>query len=826
MINVVKTNIIDFEVNEITGAVALSLLGGNHAFGQTPLFASGFSPSSIQIIDVGDQDRSKKPAIQDALDHFVDEGFTDGGYHYSPLWMGASNARNGEFVCAEDAEWARIYAWASCGLNLSKLPAGKNAKYLALMMSTVKSWHQIFPDGGDFGVFAYPNIEDWAIFKDVEVPAFGLFDIVTTETSRRQLVLPQDGETNKITDGGLYLILDDTKLSWEARIALLQSAEAFTVRAPGIKGCMVPILKSALMAFLKENSLSPEIEDFWGDKVNIFEKKVIAFGSSFKWAKCVKSWQEYVNAFNAYHHKIWVCVVAHGKKWANLPYQQLQTLDCTKEEVRLLATRSAYSTLLNYAKVGKLGKIVGGTLGKILDVYPDLLNDPWIREQLQTSWLSKAKKMYGGRIMKIVHNLFSAMDPVAVFQGVFGLPITGAIAANHCYTRMFKYGKKLGATRNPHLDNAWAILDNSLNDMPKAYRGFFLGTTMFFGAHDNTMKLHQMDFDGDHSAVTDDELLISIAERTRKDRHEQTLLYAAMDASGQEACVDYKYGIRRLCKSAKKAPIGFYVNALTKKWAERKLTPKDVVEMHCLTRKANTCIDEGGGHGTDAAVGLADAVAKVLVKQKKPMFHAYAKGHLTKDGTDILFPSPKERYMFYKNSVADQYSAICRFLIPKRAEQLIDLSGVGKLDTRKLMKDTSTKGERFDKMKDLVNLRDGIFNDIIRQASAEQSLIETSSSMAAVPNFYADKISEIQLELDEYAENRGLSLDDVVDVLAHRLFYYFKNNSNSFICSMKRWFFLVLGDRVLDNVVKNLDVVFEEGEEDYDLADDDELVGE
>jgi len=826
MINVVKTNVIHFNVDEETMAVAISLLGGNHAFGQTPLFASGFSPSSIQIVDTGDQERGKNPAIQDALDKFVDEGYTDRGFHYKPLWIGASNARNGEFVIAEDAEWERIYAWASCGLDLSKLPSGKMAKYLALMMSTVKSWNQIFPDGGDFGVFAYPNIEDWCVFKDVEVPAFGIFDMVTTETSRRKLILPQDGETNKITDGGLYYVIDDTKLSWEARIAILQNAEAFTVRAPGIKGCMIPILKSALIAFLKNNNLNPEISDFWGNKVNILQKKVIAFGSSFKWAKCVSSWQEYIDAFNAYHHKIWVCVVSHGKKWANLPYQQLQTLDCTKEEVRLLATRSAYSTLLDYAQVGKLGKIIGGALGKIVDVYPELLNDPWVREQLQTSWLSKAKKMYGGRIMKIIHNLFSAMDPVAVLEGVFGLPVNGVISANHCYTRIFKYGKKLGATRNPHLDNAWAILTNELDDMPKAYRGFFLGTTMFFSAHDNTMKLHQMDFDGDHSAVTDDELLINIAERTRKDRHEQTLLYAAMDASGQNACVDYKDGLARLCKESKKAPIGYYVNALTKKWAYRSLTPKDVVEMHCLTRKANTCIDEGGGHGADAAVGLADDVAKAMAGQKKPMFHAFAKGHLTKDGLGIVFTDRPDRYKYYRNSVVDQYSVVCRFLIPERAEQLIDLSDIGKMDSRMLMNDPTHKGERFDKMKDLVNLKEGVFNDIIRQASAEQSLIETSSSMAAVPNFYMDKISEIQIQLNEYAENRGMTLDDVVDVLAHRLFYYFRNNNNGFICSMKRWFFLVLGDRVLNNVAKNLNIVFEEDEEEYELADDDELVGE
>lgn len=807
-INLVKSNTITYE-NASEAAVAVSLLTENHAFGLTPAFTK-FSPDYFQIVDTGDENRAEVPEVQNYLDNLIANGIVDGSRRYIPVFAGSSNQRNGQFVMCWDKIWSDVTSWCCAGLDCSKLPVGKLAKYMALMFSTVRPWETVFPDNGEYGVFTYPHPSTWGVFNDIEVPVAGIFNKVTPWAVSKELVLGFDGETNKITDGIALYVINDDGLTAHQRKQLIKKAEAFTVRAPMIKGLFVPVLKSALRAYFESTGISPIIKDAWGNEKNLLNLQVITFKSVFKAWKCVKSWDEYVQGFDAYEHRVWVCIVAHGERFASLPYQQLQTLDANNAQIEKLARFSA-SFLMDNAAIGKVGKIIGGNLGKIVDLFPDLLHDPFVREQLQRKWISRCKQMYGGRILHVSHNLFCAMDTVAILEGLTNQAVNGVLPANTVHTQAFSYNRKLGCTRCPHLDNAWVTPRNV--KIPEEFLGLYMGTTIFYSAKDNTMKVHQMDFDGDHSNVTDNQLLIELAEYSHSVYNDACLLYAAMDdGMAPKNCVDYKTEFNELCRNAFKAPIGLYANTLTKLWALRPYLRKDNskaqqlwVKLACLTRKGNTCIDEAGGHGKDSSVGIAEATVSDFRKVKKPWFHGYAKGTINPQG-QIVRADADYKYEFKPNHTVDQYSAVCRTLVPEHAEDVVDLSAYptvwNKEIATRIMAVLASDNQISERRKALVGLSD-TFDQLVLDANSEEVLIAQSSSLAAVPNFAIDKADLIRLKIEQLATNAGYALSDAVDVLIFNLFYKTKTSSAR-ISMVKRWFFIAFGDIVLANVERNL----------------------
>ena len=813
MNNLVKSNLIIAEFDETkfsdiysavaAGAVALSLLTTNHAFGTIPLFQR-FSPDDIQILDTGSLDRKKMPIVQDYLDDLVENGIINGYKTFVPCMAGSSNQRQGQAVFADKEKVWTIIDWCSCGAvqpqKMTKLTCQKIAKYLALMMSTCHQWREVYGDDPDM---PYPEIEDFVVLNDVEVPALGVVDKVTPNTIEEALLLAMDKENMKITDGNAMYVVDDTGWSRKRCERFDRDHDTFTYRASLMKGCMIIVRKSVVVHFLAKHGLKPTRPDAWGKTVNLLDARVITFKSVFKGWKCFKSYEAYCKEFHARGHEVWVCVRSHGHKWASLPYQQLQTLDATDEEIVELA-KISFEWMLDNCKPGSFGKLIGGNLGKIVDEYPALLQDNYVMDALQHAWISKCKQVYGGRILRVSHNLMCSPDPIAVLEGIYGLPVVGVIPKGRVITSGFKAGKKLGCTRCPHLDHAWFIAINT--EIPEEWAGAFVGTTIFYSCHDLVMLLHQMDFDGDKSNVTDNKLLIEIAERSQKKYGNVPLLYAAMDAgNAKSTCDDYEQEMKDLCRNLHIAPIGMYAICLNKLWAWAKACFKKFrLKIGCVTRKANTCIDEAG-HGTDSSVGVAEATVTELSKIPKPDFMAFSKGHISKDGRNII-PAEGE-HGFLSEQTVERYSRVMRLMLPKLISDVVSFDDianqVGKFNPAVLR----SKQDIRISLRALNGLcsekGDGLFNQLCRATVNEESMITSSSSLAAEVEFTDDSVTNMQIAVANYAMDRGLTLNDAIDVIIYILFDRNKRSSG-FVPQMKRWLFLAFGDRILENVTKNL----------------------
>lgn len=785
--------------------------GGRNTFPTTQLFDK-FGSEPFVIVDTGDYNRQAIPSLQEKLDEVCDNGYVDEhGQKYEPAFAGASQARNGMFTMVQTDMLPTILEWAACGLDLTKLSVSKRAKYLALMMSACRKWADVFPEDGPLGMVPQPAIRDFCVLKDVVVNVNGEFDKVGI----KELVREPGVSENKISDGLAIYVVNDEILTNKARNELVKTLDAWTFRAPLMKGLMVPVLHSTLTTVLKQNGWNHIVKDFWGNEVDLLKKKVITFGSVFKAAKCVESFDVYCDNFERLGHEVWVCVQAHNRL-NGMPYQQLQTLPLTDEEIEQLADEQV-AQLAGYVKPGEFGKLIGKELGELADYYPQILNLPYVKFKMQQSYANRRRKLAGGRVEKVARNLFCSPDIYAILQGIVGEKVTGLIPAHKAVCASYEEGVKVDATRSPHLDHAHAI--RRIIRPAEWLRGLYMGHTIFYSSQDNTMLLHQMDFDGDHSNVNDKKTFVEAAKRGYRVYNNRVLQYAAMDSGEVANSENYLQEFSARCKAAFKAPIGLYANSITKMWARA----YDWAECAFLTRKCNTCIDEAGGHGADNATGKAEDYVNKEKFTPKPMHLAYAKGKVADDGVHIVLAEGKHKV--YRTSVVDRYSQIILMELPETVDELYDFTSLGEFDFQMLRNEPNAKFVTIPGLcHDAKNGEYGVFNAVARATSVELAEIMSSSSLKALPDFITMKKDTIRDTVRQYAESLGFTFEQALDAIIVHLFYKMRR-TNFGMDTLLRSFFIAFTDDIIENVKKNLGLestsISAEDYDDFEYTEDD-----
>ena len=775
-------------------------------------YVKQFNENDYCIVELNDSvvKRLAHPEAQLLVDELVANGYHAHGKVYRPIFINASQARQAQFTTIADSARKGFEEWAYLGFDKHKfdpLSPNKRAKYLGLDFSSVKHWNSIW--GNDpvlQAALPQPKFSECCCLKDVEVEVPGIFDIVLQDEIRREF---KPHHLNKITDGVIFIKIDDHDLTKEERTELANKLKTFSIRAPFIKGYVCIIFHTALEELIRKERLNPNVRDYWTDPVNLLEKRVIMFGSAFKAAKCFKSWNEYAEAAEKYGHQFFICVEDHGRKKNGIPYQQLQTLPLTDEDVIGLVDRTA-GKLLDAVQSVSFKGFMRTNLGKAITEYPSLLQNNVVWRLAQQTYANQRRRMLGGRLPRAAHNLFCAIDPIAIFEAIMGTPAKGILKAKQCTTRVFKYGRMLDCTRSPHLDHAHALRENVA--VPVWARGFFLGNGIFYSAHDNTMVLHQMDFDGDHSNVTDWSILIEAAKRGYKQYNNVPLYYEANDAHGEADSSDYENQLNEMCRVAASAPIGIYVNALTKYWA----IGYSPLEVALLTRAGNGTIDSFG-HGANAnSNATEDAVHKVF-KRGLPWFLSYAHGHVSEqDPTKIERAiGDDNKYERYRNSGVEKYSVMCLMTLPADIGTIVDANKFEAYNSRILQCDpTRVVGGKA--APDLVHKDTGLFNKLSSATMADMNNICKNGSMKAFPGYEEMRREYIRTELQQYAIEHGLTEEDVIDALILNIMYKTKRD-DSFAPTLVRMLFLVYGDRILENIQANLNhTVTEASSEDLD----------
>ena len=786
-----------FEIRKLqfiidNGNVALEVSSVPFPFNE--LF-SRWGTTPFVILDACSVDRKKYPAAQQMLDHICLFGWMDeAGKYHMPVAASSGQIRTGSFVMIEKEAFDNIWEWLTIGIpkeKLAVLGVSKVAKYVMLAMSSVHPWREIFSDTDEIipgftmaNAMPEPDPANFAVLSDIDKLVKSVVDEVAPRNYKRAVA---KSVKLKITDGAAYYIVHDEQWSDEARAAFRKRMEAFTFRGPFLKGCMLPILATDLRLFFMRHHFDGITKDVWGNETYLLNKQVITFGSVMKCWKCISSIDEYAERCKRYNRSIFVCVVAHTRT-ADMPYQQMQTLALEQDEVNRLV-EGAVGELEKSAAEFRLS---GRHIGPLLSIYPALANEQFVHEEFANAYLRRLVALAGGKLPRCGRNPFVLPDTLAVLSAIIGENKT-YIPAKKVICSIYKDGQEVSVTRNPHLDHAHCLRTVFVPD--KRLAGFYAGGACFISAEDVLMLAVQADFDGDHVFITKSETVRNAAKRGFKKYGNHVLEYSACDAGGVKAFSNYQEEFAEKCRTIEAAPIGLYVNTLTKVYANEGYTLDKVA---ALTRKANTCIDEAGGHGTDASDCIADDIVSSYRKVKKPRFLWYAKKAKVDGGVIVGNPKDDEKFKFYANSMIERYSDGVLKKAKRSVDEVVDFAAIGEFDWKMLLCDNTV--DKVPAVKGIIDW----FEDIAFGGYSEREEIRTNRG-ALLSIYDEDFAASVQESLCLFAKEHKYSLQQCIDYLIRVLFDMRK--SERFVrrnAIVKRAFFVAFDQLLFKNLATNL----------------------
>lgn len=588
----------------------------------------------------------------------LEHGFTVRGTEFRQFLAGASMTRQGKFLAMNKQIINDIGIHLCCGLDPRRLmepeccfQPNKWMAYMGLSMSMFKSFKSLFG--------ATIDIDRVCVLPAVFTEISGMFDITEDRVWRKIMKVP-----NNITDGLAFIRRE------------LCSDRAFTGRMPWMKFAACP---QDWDQFAKSRGVGTIVKDVFGHDVDLSQMDLIIFVDNFKAFKEYRrqfgseGWNVYKTAFKNENFELGVCVQEHNNK-GRLDYQKLQTLvAANKADIEELYDETAGKT--DFTKMKYVHRLASGPISKAIRMYPALAKDQATWAMLEGNYRRCRHRLAGASVPGISRNPFVFPDPIAVMEGMYGLPVKGVLADGECSCSMFKAGK-VDITRSPHLDNAHCVRINR-----RIQNAYFIGTSMFVSAFDAIVRWLQMDFDGDHVNVTQNKTIIRLAEKTHEILGDAPLFYEAEDAKAPKKPQTEGITRRRLInflKALEPANVGQFANGLTKVWSifsDLGNNPGRLARYHQvadkiaqLTKSGNLEIDAAKhamrDPGDPIVISEGARAAQELSSKKVhfPMFMKYAKGTFAEDGEE----SDWDEKVDWSNGVGDLWCATVLARMPEK----------------------------------------------------------------------------------------------------------------------------------------------------------------
>lgn len=380
---------------------------------------------------------------------------------------------------------------------------------------------------------------------------------------------------NNMFDG--MAIFDSRKLGW----TMMQ------LRGFGMKGLGVPCDWQGYCAYngYDQNPDCWLVTDVDGI-VHDLKKETHIYGvvntSVFKQLKMFGSWKQYVeNMEELGMDEIYICNINDEKEETKrLSRQMMQSLfSLSRNEMEYLAS-DTIGVLQSYSDLETAKAIMGeahreydrrSNLGKLVSKYPDMLAESCVQKELKDRYVKQYNHAMCGELNVNGRYYFVAADPCAWMDIVFGKraiddPTIGWLKANECRCDAYPSAAELIVLRSPHAFMEWATLYQAKR-CP-----FTLSMGIYTSVHDLTFRILQMDYDGDHLLVVDDEKLISIVKRT-KERYNIPVVYYEPSATPNPGPMPTKahYFSMKICeciaKCAEYNKVGQYSNLVTAAWS-------------------------------------------------------------------------------------------------------------------------------------------------------------------------------------------------------------------------------------------------------------------
>lgn len=379
----------------------------------------------------------------DILHDIISNGFMYNGEKYIYFTSSAGQIRTKKCVFIKESVWNKYEKTIMCGLTVDEINAkgginkNKFLAYTALNNSATDVWEEF-------------DIDKTIVVDDFETNVTGEVDFIddTDFSIERKIMDVPIPHTD-----GCGMILPN---------AFGKQQVNMMVRLPWIKG-LVGVFDYC--KFIEVNKCSPIIKDIYGVEHDIIAEdiQVILTKSQFKMAKYYKNWEDYKNNFKRFNCSAGFTNPEEERiKDATINYQMLQSLtDITDDEIEKI-THSSVSTLQNISSsIDGVKNVLGVTpyntnktyLQKAVSIYPEILNDVFIKDKLREIKDSLVKHFKAGKLKVNGKYTFILPDLYAACEYWFmnnGNP-TGLLDDGEVFCWLYRKSDKLDCLRSPHL---------------------------------------------------------------------------------------------------------------------------------------------------------------------------------------------------------------------------------------------------------------------------------------------------------------------------------------------------------------------------------------
>ena len=590
----------------------------------------------------------------DIIKDLIYYGFTYKGEKYIYFTSSAGQIRTKKCVFIKESVWLKHQKTIMCGLTVEEINKkggnnpNKHLAYMALFNSATDEWKEF-------------DIDKTIVIDDFETNVWGTYDLVDDT----------DYSVKRVSD---YIPIPHTD---GAGMMLPCMGKNCMVRLPWVKGLLGVF---DFVKFIQVHNCSPIIKDIYGKEHDIIAEdiQIIFTKSQFKLWKYYDSWDEYKSYYKQYGCTAGYTNIEEDRiKDATINYQMLQTLtDITDDEILELADGSIVKLKNISASIANIKAAFGVTpyntsktsFQKAIDLYPDLLNDEYVKIQLREIKDSLIKKYKAGKLQVCGKYTFLLPDFYAACQYWFlgEENPDGLLNDGEVFCWLFRKHNKVDCLRSPHLYMEHAIRENiacyRYKERQQQIREWFTTDGIYTSCKDIISKILQFDVDGDKALVVADKTLINVAERNIKKFDIVPLYYNMKKAASVRLTNENIYN--GLSAAFTGSNIGQYSNDISKIWNdevfvsgsyEEKLEAINVIKLLCMEN--NFSIDYAKTLYKPERPEFVRELISRFTKEKVPHFFKYAK-----DKEDTQVASTVDSFVNKLNKIIPNPRINCRSL--------------------------------------------------------------------------------------------------------------------------------------------------------------------
>lgn len=425
----------------------------------------------------------------DIIKDLIYHGFTYKGEKYIYFTSSAGQIRTKKTVFIKESVWNKYEKTIMCGLTIDSINAkggnnpNKHLAYMALTNSATDVWEEF-------------DIDKAIVIDDFETDVYATYDLI--DDKDYSIKRMSDYIPIPHTDGAGMILPNAFGVEQKNKM----------VRLPWIKGLLGVF---DFKKFIEINDCSSKINDIYGKEWDIIEDDIhlVFTKSQFKMWKYYDSWEQYKKYYKQYN-----CSAGYTNpeeeriKDASINYQMLQTLtDITDEEIDTIAKLSNDKISNICSSVSSMKSAFGVTpyntnmtyFQKAINLYPDLMNDEYVKTSLREIKDSMVKKFKSGSLAINGKYTFLLPDFYAACEYWFleNKNPNGLLENGEVFCWLFRKNEKLDCLRSPHLFLEHAIRKNaawngSLDRMQKI-REWFNTSAIYTSCKDVISKVLQFD---------------------------------------------------------------------------------------------------------------------------------------------------------------------------------------------------------------------------------------------------------------------------------------------------------------------------------------------